>query len=109
MDLSARFARESTPVTKSSCIVIAEIETAQSKVRQNMGIVVDAVQAVLEIPSSDIESPPNFGARIHSDFIEGIAKVSGKFVIVLDVHHTLSFEGIGEVCEVEAPADLVLA
>ena len=44
--------------------------------RQNVGVVVDAVQAVLEISSTEIEPPPNFGAKIRGDFIEGIGKVS---------------------------------
>jgi purine-binding chemotaxis protein CheW len=48
------------------------------------------VQAVLEIPTSDIEPAPTFGAKIRSDFIEGIAKVNGKFVILLNVNKVLS-------------------
>ena len=94
MDLSARFARPPTPVTKSTCIVITEVDGPEGE-PQNMGIVVDAVQAVLEIPSSEIEPPPNFGARIRADFIEGIAKVNGKFVILLNVQQVLSTEEIG--------------
>jgi purine-binding chemotaxis protein CheW len=109
MDLSARFARPSTPVTKSTCIVITEVEGQAAGERQNMGIVVDAVQAVLEIPSSEIEPPPNFGARIRSDFIEGIAKVNGKFVILLNVRHVLSPEEIGAMGQETAGAELLAA
>jgi purine-binding chemotaxis protein CheW len=64
--------------------------------RQNVGVVVDAVQAVLEISSTEIEPPPNFGAKIREDFIEGIAKVNGKFVILLNVDNVLSS---GEICK----------
>jgi purine-binding chemotaxis protein CheW len=106
MDLSARFGRPSTPVTKSSCIVIVEIQTANEGERQNIGVVVDAVQAVLEIPASDIEPAPSFGAKIRSDFIEGIGKVNGKFVIVLNVDQVLSTQEIGAMGQVAASADL---
>ncbi len=106
MDLSARFNRPATPVTKSTCIVITEVESATAGERQNMGIVVDAVQAVLEIPSSEIEPPPNFGAKIRPDFIEGIAKVSGKFVILLNVQQVLSAEEISAMGVVVANAEL---
>jgi purine-binding chemotaxis protein CheW len=109
MDLSARFNRPSTPVTKSTCIVITEVESATPGERQNMGVVVDAVQAVLEIPSSEIEPPPNFGAKIRAEFIEGIAKVNGKFVIVLNVQRVLSAEEIGEMGRVAAQAELQAA
>jgi purine-binding chemotaxis protein CheW len=109
MDLSARFSKPSTPVTKSSCIVIVEIEAQNEGEHQNMGIVVDAVQAVLEIPSSEIEPPPNFGAKIRADFIKGIAKVNGKFVILLDVKNVLSTKEIGAMGRSVADADAVAA
>ena len=49
-----------------------------------IGVVVDAVNAVLDIPAADIEPPPAFGARIRTDFIHGMGKVNGKFVILLE-------------------------
>ena len=109
MDLSARFGRASTPVGKSTCIVITEVDSASGAERQNMGIVVDAVQAVLEIPSAEIEPAPNFGAKIRADFIEGIAKVNGKFVIVLNVQRVLSAEEIGAMGQAAAMADMATA
>ena len=95
MDLSARFGKKTHPVTKNTCIVIVEIESKVEGQRQNMGVVVDAVQAVLEIPASEIEPPPSFGTKIRSDFIEGIGKVNGKFVVLLNVNQVLSTEEIG--------------
>jgi purine-binding chemotaxis protein CheW len=109
MDLSARFGRASGPVGKSTCIVITEVESADGDERQNMGIVVDAVQAVLEIPAAEIEPPPSFGAKIRSDFIEGIAKVNGKFVIVLNVQRVLSAEEIGAMGHAAALAEVATA
>ena len=99
MDLSARFNKPSTPVGKSTCIVITEVDGLGEGERQNMGIVVDAVQAVLEIPASEIEPAPTFGAKIRSDFIEGIGKVNGKFVILLNVNRVLSPAEIGAMGE----------
>ncbi len=106
MDLSARFGKPSTPVTKSTCIVIVEVETQAEGEHQNMGVVVDSVQAVLEIPSSEIEPAPSFGAKIRPDFIEGIGKVNGKFVILLNVNRVLSAEEIGQMGQVAATADV---
>jgi purine-binding chemotaxis protein CheW len=105
MDLSNRFGKPSTPVTKSSCIVIIEVETKNEGERQNMGLVVDSVQAVLEIPTSEIEPSPSFGAKIRPDFIEGIAKVDGKFVILLNVNHVMSTEEISQMGQVAAVSD----
>jgi purine-binding chemotaxis protein CheW len=96
MDLSTRFGKAPTAVSKSTCIIIVEIEADADGERQNMGVVVDAVQEVLEIASSDIEAAPTFGAKIRSDFIEGIGKVNGKFVILLNVNSVLSTEEISD-------------
>ncbi|OIQ72100.1 chemotaxis protein CheW [mine drainage metagenome] len=106
MDLSNRFGKPSTPVVKSTCIVIVEVPTATEGEHQNMGVVVDSVQAVLEIPTSEIEPAPSFGARIRPDFIEGIAKVNGKFVILLNVNQVLSMQEIAQLEQVSAATEL---
>ena len=108
MDLSARFGKPSTPVTKSTCIVIIELPTDEEGERQHMGVVVDSVQAVLEIPSSQIEPAPSFGAKIRPDFIEGIAKVNGKFVILLNVDNVLSAEEISRMGQATATSEVAL-
>jgi len=106
MDLSARFNKPSTEVTKRTCIVIVEVAN-EDQDSQVMGVVVDAVNAVLEIPSTEIEPPPAFGARIRTDFIEGLAKVNGKFVILLDVNQVLSIEDLGELTRLAEAGHLV--
>ena len=59
---------------------------------------------MLEIPAADIEPAPAFGARIRTDFIEGMGKVNGKFVILLNVNHVLSIEEIGALGELHKQA-----
>jgi purine-binding chemotaxis protein CheW len=90
LDLSVRFGKAPSPVTKKTCIVIIEIATADA--RQDVGVVVDAVDSVLDIPPDQIEPPPAFGARIGTDFIEGMGKVNGRFVILLEVNSVLAPE-----------------
>jgi len=93
VDLRARFGQPPSEITKRSCIVIVEIQSGDD--RQVTGVVVDAVSEVLEIAAEDIEPPPTFGARIRSDFIQGMGKVKSRFVILLDVNHVLSVEELG--------------
>jgi purine-binding chemotaxis protein CheW len=92
MDLLIRFGKTSSPVSKRTCIVI--IEVTELGERQDIGIVVDSVDSVLDIPASEIEPPPSFGAGIRTDFIRGMGKVNGKFVILLDVNHALAVEEV---------------
>jgi purine-binding chemotaxis protein CheW len=91
-DLLLRFGKQPSPVSKRTCIVIIEVMALGE--RQDIGIVVDSVDSVLDIPASEIEPPPTFGAGIRTDFIRGMGKVNGKFVILLDVNHALAIEEV---------------
>jgi purine-binding chemotaxis protein CheW len=101
LDLSVRFGKQASTVTKRTCIVIIEICTAGE--RQDVGVVVDAVDSVLDIPADQIEPPPAFGARISTDFIQGMGKVNGRFVILLDVNAVLAPEEAEMLSQTGAP------
>ena len=90
IDLMARFSGKSATVQRRTCIVIVEAPVDDGN--QDIGIMVDAVSAVLEIPGEEIEPPPAFGARIRTDFIAGMGKVDGRFVIILDIQKVLSVD-----------------
>lgn len=90
VDLSARFGRESTATSRRTCIVIIEIQSEDEL--QDIGVVVDTVNEVLEIPAQEVERAPSFGAVIRTDFIQGMGKINGKFVIILNVNHVLSLD-----------------
>ena len=92
MDLSARFGRGPSVISKRSCVVIVEVAAGESggDGKQVLGMLVDAVNAVVDIAAADIEPPPAFGTRIRPDFISGIGKANGKFVILLAIERVLS-------------------
>lgn len=97
IDLSSRFGRSETLITKRTSIVIIEI-TSNNEVLE-IGIMVDIVNEVLEISSDAIEDAPSFGASIRTDFIAGMGKIDGKFLIILDVERVLSLEELSVVTE----------
>lgn len=98
IDLSARFGKPPTPVGRRNCIII--IEVALGAETQNVGVMVDAVNAVLEIPDSEIEPAPTFGANIRADFIAGMGKINGKFVIILNIQQVLSMDDMATLATV---------
>jgi purine-binding chemotaxis protein CheW len=100
VDLAARFGRVPEPTTRRTCIVI--VEMLADGERQDVGVVVDAVNAVLEIGPEQIVPPPAFGARIRTDFIRGMGKVGGKFVIMLDVDRVLSMDDLARLEDIAA-------
>ncbi|MBL6987659.1 MAG: purine-binding chemotaxis protein CheW [Methylobacter sp.] len=90
IDLSARFGKPPTQVSRRNCIII--IETTIEEETHSVGVMVDAVNAVLEISDSEIEPPPTFGTNIRAEFIAGMGKINGKFVIILNIQQVLSMD-----------------
>jgi purine-binding chemotaxis protein CheW len=97
VDLAARFGQSPTTVARRTGIIV--VQTADDTVDQDdsertsgIGIMVDGVNKVVHLGEDDIEPPPAFGVGIRSDFISGMAKHEGGFIIVLDVSKVLSMD-----------------
>lgn len=97
IDLSSRFGRSETNITKRTSIVIIEINSNNELLE--IGIMVDIVNEVLEINEDAIEDAPSFGASVRTDFIAGMGKIDGKFFIILDVERVLSLDELSVVSE----------
>lgn len=99
-DLATRLNKVPGEITKRTCIVLVEIQVEERT--QDIGVLVDGVNAVLEIPASQIEPAPSFGAHIRSDFIAGMARVDGHFVVLLEPSRVLAFEELAQITEADA-------
>ena len=100
IDLAARFGGKPAEPNRRTCIVIVEVQHGGET--HILGLLVDGVNAVMEIGADSIEAPPTFGTRVNTEFIAGMARVDGRFVIILDIARVLSIEemaAIGSVSE----------
>jgi purine-binding chemotaxis protein CheW len=88
VDLTVRFGLEERPVTKTTCIVIVEIE--QDSERTVMGVIADAVNQVIDLSPKDIEEPPAFGTRVRLEYLFGMGKLGKKFALILNIDSVLS-------------------
>ncbi|SDH59534.1 MULTISPECIES: chemotaxis protein CheW [unclassified Duganella] len=86
LDLARRLERAPSPISKRTCIIVVEVEGEEGPFV--IGILVDAVNAVLDIPATDIEPAPRFGA-VKAELLHGIGKVNGRFVLLLNVQHVV--------------------
>jgi purine-binding chemotaxis protein CheW len=59
-----------------------------------MGLIVDAVSDVLDVARTDIHPTPDFGTRIDARFIQGMARVGDKLVVLLDIDRVLAEDEI---------------
>jgi purine-binding chemotaxis protein CheW len=94
MDLRLKFGFEKRAYDERTCVIVVELANAAGKLL--IGIIVDSVSEVANIPEGDIEPTPDLGGRQNTEYIEGMAKMKGKVVILLDIAQVLSFGEIGE-------------
>lgn len=95
VDLNRRFGGVRANITKRTSIIVIELRREEGCI--DIGVIVDIVNDVLEIRRSDIEPAPKFGAKIRTDFIEGMGKVNGAFLILLQVDNVLDVEELSMV------------
>ncbi len=97
IDLQARFGRPVAEVGKKTCVVIFDAHRAGERVE--LGLMVDAVSEVIEIPADRIEPAPQFGASVRREFIAGMGRVGERFVILLEPERALDVEEMAQLCD----------
>lgn len=97
VDLQARFGRPPASIGKKTCIII--FGTIRDGERVELGLMVDAVSEVIDIPAEAIEAPPNFGNTVRRDFIRGMGKVQNGFVVILEPDRAFDVEEMAGLCE----------
>lgn len=83
MDVRARFKMDPKEYDDRTCVVVVNIEET------SIGLVVDEVDEVLDVPAENIEPPPRLGQASSSRFIQGLGKVGEEVRILLDVSKLL--------------------
>lgn len=88
VDLAVRFGMDERPTTKTTCIIIVEIQ--QEAEKAVMGVIADAVNQVIALRPEEIEEPPAFGTRIRLEYLAGMGKLGKKFALILNIDRVLS-------------------
>jgi len=96
IDLQARFGRAPAAVSRKSCIVM--VETVREGERTELGLLVDAVSAVVEISAAAIEPPPSFGATVRGDFIRAMGRLGNGFVVILAPDRAFDIDEMASLC-----------
>jgi purine-binding chemotaxis protein CheW len=100
IDLQARFGNGATPIHNRTGIVIVETDVdSENGNTQDIGIIVDAVNEVIDIGQQDIEPPPSFGTGIRPEFISGMAKRDDRFIILLNIDRILSIDEMADLSQ----------
>jgi len=100
IDARLKMGLEEKEADHNTCIIVIEINKGGKVVET--GIIVDAVQSVLEIQKEDIIDPPTLGFELNSDFIQGMVEQDNKFIMVLDLDNVFSIEDVVQIKEASA-------
>lgn len=98
VDLRLKFDMPAIPYDDRTCIIVVEIETEEATVM--IGIVVDSVSEVINIRTEEIEDAPEFGAKLNTHYILGMAKIEGNVKILLNIDQVLATDEISKIKEV---------
>ena len=84
IDLRLRFSLAQAESTERTCNVVVQVKQANG-VQAQMGLIVDAVEEVLQITIEDLEPPPDFGSNLKTDYIVGMARIKDGVKTLLDI------------------------
>ena len=90
LDLRKRLGLKVAEQTEESRIVVIDITDGE------VGVIVDAVTEVLRVPNSSIEPPSSMVTQGNSDYLRGIAKLTDRLIILLDLNKLLSSKADSE-------------
>ena len=100
IDTRIKFGMSQIVETVNTCILVIKIEIEKDSIL--LGLLVDSVQEVLELSSSQINPPPSIGSRYKSEFIIGMGKIKEDFVMLLDIDKIFSVDDIVDVQQTAA-------
>jgi purine-binding chemotaxis protein CheW len=92
INLRLKFGLDEAEYDERTSIIVIEFQSIHGLVQ--MGIIVDTVSEVIGLDERLIEPAPNFGARLKSEYIKGVAKIRDRVVIILDIDLILTDEDL---------------
>lgn len=93
VDLRVRFSLQRAEFTPLTVIIVLSIETPTGK--SEFGLVVDSVSDVVDVQGSDVRETPNLGGKLNASFVQCLATVAGRMLILLDVDALIGWEDVG--------------
>lgn len=92
VDLRIKFGLKAE-LAERTCIVVVQVQLAPEQTVQ-MGLIVDSVEEVVTLQAEEIEPTPEFGARIDTAYLLGMAKVKGAVKTLLDIDRVVAPDAV---------------
>ncbi|HHY74646.1 MAG TPA: purine-binding chemotaxis protein CheW [Bacillus bacterium] len=95
IDLRNRFGIEEAEYSESTRIIIVGVGDME------VGLIVDAANDVVDIPEEAIEPPPEVVGSIEVEYLNGVAKLDKRLLILLNLEKVLNTEGMKDFKHIE--------
>jgi len=95
IDLRLKFSLPATERTLNTCIIVVEVQMEEEIIV--LGALADSVQEVIELEPEKIEPPPHVGTMLNREFIKGMGKQDGHFIIILDIDKVFSSDELSAI------------
>ncbi len=93
IDLRKRFDLEKVEYGKTTVVIVLKVKTNDKE--RTMGFVVDAVSDVYDVSDEQLKPPPDFGCKVGTEFLKGLATINEKMLILLDIDHLVDIGIMG--------------
>ena len=106
-DLRLKFGLEKKEDTDRTCIIVVRLSldgTRPGAAEVTLGVIVDEVSEVVNVPAEAIEPAPAFGSSVDVSFLLGVGKMGNKVVMLLDADRILPREELQTVAQEAAVA-----
>ncbi|MGA2141262.1 MAG: chemotaxis protein CheW [Brevinematales bacterium] len=102
IDMRLKFGLKETGYNDRTIFIIVEIPGARDVI--NIGMAVDSVKDVIDIPEDKLEKAPDIGLKLKSHYLYGIAQMDGKMIMILNIDRILSTEEVIDITSIEENA-----
>lgn len=93
LDLRCRFELSRIEDTERTCIVVVQVRSSRGG-HCLTGLIVDAVEEVIQVSAGEVEKAPDFGGRLQADYILGMAKIKNRVKTLLDIDRVVMADSI---------------
>lgn len=100
IDMRRKFSMEEMEYNDRTVFII--VDYLGKKGVTQMGIVVDSVQEVIDIPEGSLEKSPEIGIKLKSHYLYGIARQNDRMIVVINIDRILDSEEVLTIEEKES-------
>ena len=88
VDLRKRFGMDEKEIGPTTVVIVVKVQAEMTD--RTVGLVVDAVSEVHDVYANQRQPAPEFGSSVSSAYIEALATIDERMLILLNIDHLIN-------------------